>query len=66
LNFTKNNLPEKYDFVKKLYRWKTDYDTRKEMIEDCLENPEKYSEKFEELTPRLEEIIQKVKCLNKQ
>lgn len=63
LAFYKKHLPERYDFVKKLYLWKTDYETRKEMIKDCLENPKKYSEKFEELTSKLEEVVKEVSNL---
>ena len=64
LKFYKKHLPEEYDFVSRLYYWKTDYEKRQKIIKGCLQNPKKYSQKFEEMTGRLERVISEVKELD--
>lgn len=60
-DFYKKHLPEKYDFVAMLYNWKINQDSRKQMIQECLQNPQAFSQKFKELMPELEMTVKAVK-----
>lgn len=60
-DFYKKHLPEKYDFVIMLYDWKVNPVTRKRMIQECLQDPQAFSQKFKKLMPELEATIKAVK-----
>lgn len=64
LSFYQKYLPEKYDFVAMLYDWKTNPKVRNEMIQECIEDPQKMSQKFKALMPDLEATIEAVKNID--
>lgn len=62
LNFCSATLsPEDVAIIKELYHWKTDPQTREQMVNDFLANPKKYFALFAEKTKVLEDVVKRIK-----
>lgn len=64
LNFCSSRLKrEDVDLIEELYKWKTDPEIRREIVEGFLKNPNKYFSLFKKYTEKMEEMIQRIKKL---